>query len=71
VFDAFAGSAYVIYVDAGTYILTDTVTISSGLKIDGECWPSLMAAGANFNNELSPVPLIRVGAVGASPGSRF
>jgi hypothetical protein len=69
VFDGLAGYDYVIYIDSGTYIFTDTVTIPSGIKIVGECWPSLMASGANFNDELNPRPLIRVGGVGASPGS--
>jgi hypothetical protein len=38
VIDLFAGPAYLIFIDAGSYILSDTITIPSGARIVGQCW---------------------------------
>jgi hypothetical protein len=40
----------ILFVDAGTYILTSTVTIPSGVKIVGETWSQLAASGAFFSD---------------------
>lgn len=40
----------VLYVDAGSYILTSTITIPSGAKIVGETWSQLVASGAFFSD---------------------
>ena len=42
----------IIFVDAGTYILTDTVTIPSGTKLVGENWAQLAAFGDKFKDVL-------------------
>lgn len=40
----------VIYIDAGTYLLSDTITIPSGTRIVGEAWSQLVAYGPNFED---------------------
>jgi len=37
-------------VDAGSYILTDTLTIPNGAKIVGEAWSQLVAFGEKFQD---------------------
>jgi polygalacturonase len=43
VIDLYAGTSNVIYIDAGSYILTDTIKIPPGAKIVGELWAQLVA----------------------------
>ncbi|EER45681.1 LysM domain-containing protein [Histoplasma capsulatum H143] len=57
----YAGSDNIIFVDAGSYILTETITIPAGAKIVGEGWPQLVAFGPKFQDEKNPRPLVRVG----------
>lgn len=40
----------ILFVDAGSYILTSTVTIPPGCKIVGETWSQLVAKGSFFND---------------------
>lgn len=47
----YAGSDNIIFVDAGSYILTETITIPAGAKIVGEGWPQLVAFGPKFQDE--------------------
>ncbi|GJJ08001.1 hypothetical protein Clacol_002208 [Clathrus columnatus] len=65
VFDQFSGCK-IIFFDAGTYILTDTVTIPEGTIVTGEVWPVLMGTGSNFQSQTSPRPVVQVGASGSS-----
>ncbi|KAL2176487.1 pectin lyase fold/virulence factor [Thermothelomyces heterothallicus CBS 202.75] len=58
-----AGSK-IIFVDAGSYILTDTITIPAGARIVGEAWSQLVASGNNFGDASNPRPLVRVGKRG-------
>ncbi|GJJ16246.1 hypothetical protein Clacol_010542 [Clathrus columnatus] len=62
VFDQFSGCK-IIFFDAGTYILTDTVTIPEGTIVTGEVWPR---TGSNFQSQTSPRPVVQVGASGSS-----
>ncbi|KAL2372532.1 hypothetical protein RJZ57_003006 [Blastomyces gilchristii] len=61
VLSQYASSDNIIFVDAGSYILTDTITIPVGAKIVGEGWSQLVAFGPNFQDERNPRPLVRVG----------
>src|SRR4051812_43954210 len=54
----------IVFVDAGTYILTDSVTVPPGSRIVGEAWSQLAAFGPRFGNANKPIPLIRVGEKG-------
>lgn len=52
---------HIVYVDAGTYLLSDTVLVPSGARIVGEVWSQLAATGAKFQDPLQPRPMLRVG----------
>jgi hypothetical protein len=39
-----------IFVDAGTYILKDTVTIPAGSVLVGEAWSQFAASGSKFTD---------------------
>ncbi|RHZ43076.1 uncharacterized protein CDV56_100636 [Aspergillus thermomutatus] len=62
VLDAYGNSGSVIFVDSGTYILTDTVTVAPGTRIVGEAWPQLAASGAKFSNPKYPCAMFKVAA---------
>ncbi|RDA91604.1 hypothetical protein CP533_4653 [Ophiocordyceps camponoti-saundersi (nom. inval.)] len=51
-----ASRGRILFVDAGSYILTGTVTVPSGSKIVGEAWSQLVAS--------DPKPMIKVGNAG-------
>ncbi|KAE9372961.1 glycoside hydrolase family 55 protein [Stipitochalara longipes BDJ] len=54
----------ILFVDAGSYILTSTVTIPSGAKIVGETWSQLVASGSYFSDASKPQVMIKVGKTG-------
>ena len=54
----------IVFVDAGTYIFKDTITIPPGSRLVGEAWSQLAAFGPRFGNSRKPVPLARVGQKG-------
>ncbi|EEH47201.2 uncharacterized protein PADG_03299 [Paracoccidioides brasiliensis Pb18] len=54
----------IIFVDAGSYILTDTIIIPVGARIVGEGWSQLVASGPNFQDERAPRSLVLVGQPG-------
>jgi glucan 1,3-beta-glucosidase len=56
----------VVFVDAGTYILTSTLTIPPGARIVGEAYSVFMASSPFFNNMRSPQPVVKVGNTGQS-----
>ncbi|KAL6310407.1 exo-beta-1,3-glucanase [Sparassis latifolia] len=60
VFDEYAG-CYIIYFDAGTYIVTSTITIPAGTQVVGEAWSTIMGSGAYFQNMDDPQVVVRVG----------
>lgn len=63
--DQFSGCK-VIFFDAGTYIVTDTLVIPPGSLMTGEAWSQIMITGSKFQNINSPHVGIQVGASGAS-----
>jgi hypothetical protein len=46
----YASLGKILFVDAGSYILTSTITIPSGAKIVGETWSQLVASGSYFSD---------------------
>ncbi|KAK1966745.1 pectin lyase-like protein [Colletotrichum sublineola] len=54
----------ILFVDAGSYILTGTVTVPAGVKIVGETWSQLVAHGPAFSDENKPTVMLRVGVPG-------
>ncbi|KAJ4333759.1 hypothetical protein N0V85_009937, partial [Neurospora sp. IMI 360204] len=60
----YASLGKILFVDAGSYILTSTVTIPSGTKIVGEAWSQLVASGSYFSDASNPKVMIKVGNAG-------
>lgn len=54
----------ILFFDAGTYMVTNTITIPTGSIVVGEVWTTIIGAGANFANANSPRPVIKVGNAG-------
>ncbi len=63
-FDQYGDGSKVIFVDSGTYILTDTVTIPKNAKVVGEAWAQFAANGDKFSDPSNPRPMLKVGNVG-------
>lgn len=49
-FNAVADGTKILYVDAGTYLIADTVTIPKDAKVVGETWAQLAAFGNKFSD---------------------
>ncbi|KAJ7632166.1 exo-beta-1,3-glucanase [Roridomyces roridus] len=60
----YAGSK-IIFFDAGTYIVTSTITIPAGSRIVGEAWSVISGAGPAFEDQDNPQVVVRVGGPGA------
>ncbi|KAI0191651.1 glycoside hydrolase family 55 protein [Astrocystis sublimbata] len=60
----YAAQGKILFVDAGSYILTSTVTIPSGSKIVGETWSQIAAYGPYFQDASNPKVMLRVGNPG-------
>ncbi|KAJ7043179.1 glycoside hydrolase family 55 protein [Mycena alexandri] len=56
----------IIFFDAGTYIVTSTITIPAGARIVGEAWSVISGSGPAFQDQNNPQVVVRVG----EPGSR-
>ncbi len=56
----------VVYFDAGTYLVTKTLTVPAGAKIVGEGYPVIMSSGSYFNDMSNPKPVVQVGTAGST-----
>ncbi|KAJ6608596.1 exo-beta-1,3-glucanase [Mycena sp. CBHHK59/15] len=65
IFAAYAGCK-IIFFDAGTYVVTSTLTIPAGTQIVGEAWSVIAGKGAAFQNVNSPQVVVQVGAPGST-----
>ncbi|TFK42712.1 glycoside hydrolase family 55 protein [Crucibulum laeve] len=54
----------IIFFDAGTYIVTSTLTIPPGARIVGEAWSVIAGAGPMFQDDRNPQVVVRVGDEG-------
>ena len=63
VLDTYSGCR-LIFVDAGTYYITDTLTIPAGAQIVGEAWSVIMGGGSAFQDQNNPRVMVRVGNEG-------
>ncbi len=59
----YAGKS-IIFIDAGSYVLTDTIYVPPGAQIVGECWAQLVASGSKFQDMTNPHVLFQVGNPG-------
>ncbi|KAI0814551.1 glycoside hydrolase family 55 protein [Xylaria sp. FL0064] len=64
----YASQGKILFVDAGSYILTSTVTIPPGSKIVGETWSQLVASGSYFEDASNPKVMLKVGKPGEEGG---
>ena len=59
-----ASSSDVVYFDHGAYLITSTVKVPKNIRITGEIWPLIMAAGTAFQDQANPAPVFQVGQPG-------
>ena len=50
-----------IFFDAGTYYVIDTLVIPAGSQIVGEAWSVIMGGGSKFQDEKDPKAVVQVG----------
>ncbi|KAL2131840.1 hypothetical protein VTI74DRAFT_4554 [Chaetomium olivicolor] len=60
-FNKYRDGSKIIFVDAGTYILKDIVTIPKDAKIIGETWSQFAANRAKFSDPSQPIAMFKVG----------
>ncbi|KAL0947433.1 hypothetical protein HGRIS_013543 [Hohenbuehelia grisea] len=60
IFAQFSGCK-IIFFDAGTYIVTSTLTIPAGTQIVGEGWSVIAGQGSAFADQNNPQVVVRVG----------
>jgi len=60
----FAGCK-IIFFDAGTYLVSDTLKIPAGVRIFGETWAVIAGTGSKFNDVDNPKVVVQVGAPGS------
>ncbi|EIN07504.1 beta-1,3-glucanase [Punctularia strigosozonata HHB-11173 SS5] len=63
VFNNFACSK-IIFIDHGTYKITNTLTIPAGARVVGEVWPVILGSGSAFNDQNNPKQVVKVGNAG-------
>ena len=56
----------VVFFDAGTYLVTGTLSIPAGAKLVGESYSVIMSSGSYFNDINNPKPVVQVGTAGAT-----
>jgi len=64
VFDEWAGCK-IIYFDAGTYYVTNTLRVPADTIIVGEVWSVIMGGGSVFESN-TPTPVVQVGVPGSA-----
>ncbi len=66
VINSATSTGHIVYFDAGTYLVTKTLSIPPGAKIVGEAYAVIMSSGSFFNNMNSPQPVVQVGTPGST-----
>lgn len=56
----------IIFFDAGTYLVTDTIQIPAGTQIVGEAWSVIMGSGSKFSDPTNPTVVVQAGASGST-----
>ncbi|KAL4754843.1 hypothetical protein BDW72DRAFT_200512 [Aspergillus terricola var. indicus] len=60
-FNDYGSGNKIIFVDSGTYILTDTVVVPKDAKIHGEAWSQFAASGRAFSDANNPRVMLQIG----------
>ncbi|KIY68777.1 glycoside hydrolase family 55 protein [Cylindrobasidium torrendii FP15055 ss-10] len=63
IFDKHSGCS-ILFFDAGTYVVSDTVTIPAGTQMIGEAWTVLAGKGEAFQDMENPKVVFKVGESG-------
>ncbi|KAK3368298.1 pectate lyase superfamily protein-domain-containing protein, partial [Podospora didyma] len=61
VFDFVFRRGGVIFIPHGVYLISETLEVSVGVRVVGECWSQLMAKGSAFSNLKEPKVFLRAG----------
>ncbi|KAG6814279.1 hypothetical protein H0H92_013404 [Tricholoma furcatifolium] len=64
VLDEYSGCK-IIFFDAGTYIVTSTLTIPAGTQMVGEAWSVIAGSGSAFQDQSNPQVVVRAGEAGS------
>ncbi|KII88661.1 glycoside hydrolase family 55 protein [Plicaturopsis crispa FD-325 SS-3] len=64
-FDAYGGCK-IIFLDAGTYIVTSTLKIPAGTQLVGEAWSVIAGEGSAFTDQANPTVVVQAGASGST-----
>ncbi|KZP17992.1 glycoside hydrolase family 55 protein [Athelia psychrophila] len=64
-FDAYAGCK-IIFIDAGTYIVTSTLKIPVGAQVTGEAWSVNMGSSDAYSDMTKPSVVVQAGVAGDS-----
>jgi glucan 1,3-beta-glucosidase len=62
--DSATAAGNVVFFDAGTYLVTRTLSIPPGAKLVGESYSVIMSSGSFFNDINNPEPVVQVGTPG-------
>ncbi|KAG8930575.1 hypothetical protein FRC02_004038 [Tulasnella sp. 418] len=54
----------ILYFDAGSYVVTNTIKIPTGSIVVGEVWSTILGSGNNFADVNNPRPVVQVGNPG-------
>ncbi|KAH6649971.1 pectate lyase superfamily protein-domain-containing protein [Chaetomium tenue] len=65
----YSSQGKILFVDAGSYILTDTVVVPTNVKIVGETWSQFVAFGSAFSDANNPKVMVRVGTTPGQVGN--
>ncbi|KAH7912071.1 glycoside hydrolase family 55 protein [Hygrophoropsis aurantiaca] len=60
VFEKYAGCK-LIFFDAGTYYVTDTIFIPADTQVIGEAWSTILGGGDRFQNQDEPHVMVKIG----------
>jgi glucan 1,3-beta-glucosidase len=64
VINSAAANGQIVFFDAGTYKITNTLNIPKGSKLVGESYPVIMSSGAAFADVTNPKAVVSVGTPG-------
>ena len=59
-----AAAGKIVFLDAGYYLVTSTISIPAGSRITGEAFPIILSSGAFFADAANPKPVVQIGAPG-------
>ena len=68
VIDTATAAGKIVFLDHGMYRVTSTIRIPPGAKIVGESFPTILSAGAFFNDMNNPKPVLQVGQTSGQVG---